>query len=118
MARTVLNVMSLDNVNVPAVAAASASMLVAPNSADGAEFEMGKDNKTLILLVNDGSSAASAVIKAGNGIQGVADLTVNLESGKYTTLCLDSGRFKNVSGADKGKVILTGTAKVAVFQLP
>ena len=72
MARTVLNVMSLDNVNVPAVAAASASMLVAPNSADGAEFEMGKDNKTLILLVNDGSSAASTVIKAGNGIQGTA----------------------------------------------
>lgn len=118
MARTVLSVMTLDNVNVPAAVAASSAMLTTPNSADGAEFEMGKDNKTLVLLVNDGSSASTTVIKAGNGIQGVADLSVALEAGKYTILCLDSGRFKNVSGADKGKVILTGTAKVAVFQLP
>lgn len=118
MARTVLTVMKADRMSEAAAVGTFSSMLATPHSTDGAEFELGKDHKTMILLVNDGSSAASATIKAGNGIQGVADLTVSLAAGKYTVVSPEAGRFKLVSGTDKGKVLITGTAKVAVFELP
>ncbi len=116
MARTPINVMKLDDVNKPATAGTYASMLTTTNTTIGAEFKMSKDHKTIVLLVNDGTATATATIKAGNGIQGVSDLTVSLEAGEYTILCLDSGRFKNVSGIDKGKVVIIGTVKVAVFE--
>ena len=118
MARTVLTVMKPDDYSVPASAGAYASMLAKPDTTDGAEFEMGKDHKTMILLVNDGSSAVTATVKAGNGLQGVSDLTVSLAAGAYTVICPEAGRFKLVSGADHGKVLITGGAKVAVFELP
>ena len=118
MARTVLNVTKLNDVNVAAAAAPFSGMLVAPNATSGAEFAAGKDYKTLLLIVNDGSGTASLTIHHGNGLQGVADLTVSLSAGQFTIITLDSGRFKNVSGDDKGKVLLSGTAKVAVFEGP
>lgn len=118
MARTVLTVMKADRMSEAAEAGTYASMLVTPNSTDGAEFELGKDHKTMILLVNDGTGTATATIKAGNGIQGVADLSVSLTAGKYTIVSPEAGRFKLVSGTDKGKVLIGGTAKVAVFELP
>ena len=118
MARTVLTVNKINDANKPMDPAAYASMLAVPNSADGAELALGKDHKTMLLLVNDGSGTATATVKAGNGIQGVNDLQISLDAGKYTFVCLDSGRFKNMHGADKGKVIIAGTAKIAVFELP
>lgn len=118
MARTVLNVTKLHDVNTPATPANFSAMLVTPNSANGAEFTAGKDHKTLLLIVNDGTGSATLTIHHGNGLQGVADLNVTLSAGQFTIVTLDSGRFKNVSGADKGKVLLSGTAKVAVFEGP
>ena len=118
MARTVLTVHKIDDTNKPLAPASYADMLATPDTDTGAEFAIGKDHKTMILLVNDGGNTATATVKAGNGIQGVNDLVVSLDAGKFTFVCLDSGRFKNMSGTDKGKVILTGTAKVAVFELP
>lgn len=118
MARTVLNVRRADRASEFMTPAAFSGLLVTPNSADGAEFEIGKDHKTMILLVNDGTSVATATVKAGNGIQGVADISVSLSAGSFTFVCPESGRFKQMSGTDKGKVLITGTAKVAVFELP
>jgi hypothetical protein len=79
--------------------------------ADGMEIDYsGKDFKILLSV-----DTATATVKAGNGIQGVADLEV--ASGK--SVVLDSGMFKNVSGTHKGKVYITGaTAKVAAIELP
>ncbi len=118
MARTIINVMKLDDVNKPAAHGTYAEILVTPNAYTGAELEMGKDHKTLLLLVNDGTSVATATIKAREDRPGMSDLTVSLEAGKYTILCIDAGSYKNVSGANKGKVIITGTAKVAAFEAP
>ena len=64
MARTVLTVMKADRMSEAAEVGTFVSMLATPNSTDGAEFELGKDHKTMILLVNDGSSAASATSTA------------------------------------------------------
>lgn len=90
------------------VAAMPTSALV---GADGAEIDFtGVDGKILIAV-----DTADAVIKAGNGIQGVKDLAV--ASGKCVTI--ESGMYKNVSGARKNKVYVTGaTAKVLAIQLP
>ncbi len=118
MARSTVNVMKVRDVNTPAAVGTYSAMLTAPNSTDGAEVTLGKDHKTILLLVNDGSSQATATIKAGNGIGGANDLTVTLAAGKYTILVLDSSRFKNVSGNDRGKVIVTGGVKLAAFEGP
>lgn len=80
--------------------------------ADGMEVDFtGSDSKVLIYV----DSTAAATIKAGNGIQGTADLAV--AAGKCVTV--ESGKYKNISGAHKGSVYITGaTAKVAAVELP
>ena len=107
----------------------------------GAVFAMdSRDDKYLILVQNVAASGddKTVTIKAGNGIQGVADVAkADLGYGEYTLIAIESGRFKNVTenetlkalssatSADqisaKGKVFITGTSadiKVAVFKLP
>ena len=53
--------------------------------------------------------------KAGSGIQGVADLVVNVANGKTKAVVLESGAFKKA-----GKVYVTGAAtmKAAALLLP
>ena len=119
MSRVNIPVQELDDRNKFAAAAAYTGLTTAADTTDGAEIVWNeRDEKYLVLVHNAGSSAADVTIKAGNGIQGVNDLTINLAGGQYTFVSLDSGRFKNVSGPDKGKVVITGAVKVAAFKLP
>lgn len=61
----------------------------------GAEIQFdGQDTKIVILIENSGSSAGDVTFKAGNGIQGVADLVVNVANGKTKAVVLESGAFK------------------------
>ena len=71
--------------------------------------------RRVILIENSGSSAGDVTFKAGNGIQGVADLVVNVANGKTKAVVLESGAFKKA-----GKVIVTGAAtmKAAALLLP
>ena len=93
---------------------------------DGSDFGCeipydARDDKYLILIHNAGSESASITVKGGNALQGGKDLTFVLDEGKFTLLQPDSGRFKNVDGEYKGKVVITaGSAnvRVAVFRLP
>ena len=51
----------------------------------------------------------------------VVDKVVSIAAGKTIFINIESGRFKNVSGENKGKVILAGESadiKVAVVKLP
>ena len=82
----------------------------------GAEIQFdGQDTKIVILIENGGSSAGDVTFKAGNGIQGVADLVVNVANGKTKAVVLESGAFKKA-----GKVYVTGAAtmKAAALLLP
>ncbi len=84
------------------------STLVGANGAD--LLFTGKDHRILIMV-----DTADITVKAGNGIQGVTDLTV--KSGE--SVVLESGFFKNVSGEHKGTVHITGaTAKITAIELP
>ena len=79
------------------------------------EFD-GRDDK-MVLVIN-ATAACKLTVKAGNGIQGVSDLTLDVAKG-VNLLKLESGRFKNVSGENKGKIVLnsTGTPSVGVVEM-
>ena len=68
------------------------------------------DQKILLLLKNNVSNVThTAVIKAGNGIQGVSDLEItltgtNTTAGNEKAVVIESGRYMDVSGDNKGKV--------------
>ena len=85
-------------------------------TAEGGEIAFdGQDTKTLILVENSGSAAGEITFKAGNGIQGVADLTVSVAAGATLAFVLESGAFKA-----NGAVKVTGPTnmKVGALLLP
>lgn len=79
----------------------------------------GGDYKTVIIMT--GTSGKKVTFKIGNGIQGVgADLEVTLGSANPHAIVLDSGYFKNVSGAAKDCVTITPEAATSftIVELP
>lgn len=79
------------------------------------------DHKMLIIMENaDTTNAETVTIKAGNGIQGTKDWTVSVPKASTMVVTVESGFYKNVSGANKGKIVITGTAdvKIACVVLP
>ena len=68
----------------------------------------GEDEKTVILFNNTGS-AGTATIEAGDGIQGVSDLTVNVPAG-FSAIVLESGACKKLTGANKGAAVIKVSA--------
>ena len=123
MARTVLSAVKLSDRNEFSAPVSSANLTAAVNGTSlEAELMLDfSDEKCLILVQNAGTSAADVTVKAGNGIQGVNDLVHSVPASSSVILALDSGRFKNVSGDDKGKVIFAGAntnIKIAAFKLP
>lgn len=82
-------------------------------STDTAIEHNDRDDKTILVI--NASAACKLTVKAGNHIQGVADMTLDVPKG-VSLLKLDSGRFRNVSGENKGKIVLnsTGTPSVGV----
>lgn len=73
----------------------------------------GGNDDRMILVINNEGNATTMVVKAGNGIQGVNDLTLNVAAG-INLVKLESGRFKNVTGTNKGKIVIKPTAAVSV----
>jgi uncharacterized protein YdgA (DUF945 family) len=94
------------------------------NASTGAYFVMAKGgDKYVIGIKNAVSSEASKTItiKAGNALQGTNDISLELAKDEIAWVVLDSGKFKNVYGVNKGKVILTGSdanLQVKVIELP
>jgi len=102
----------------------NATDFAAIDGTHGAYFVMAKGgDKYVIGIKNDAQSSGdeTITIKAGNGLQGTNDISLELEKGAIAWVALDSGKFKNVYGVNKGKVILTGTSndlQVKVIELP
>lgn len=68
-----------------------------------------KDDQTVLVLNNTGTSAATVTIKAGNGLQGVNDEVLTVPAG-INLIKLESGRFKFVTGDNKGKIVVNAAA--------
>jgi len=82
---------------------------------------VGADNKMLIAISNVNVAAKTVTFKAGNGLQGVGDLTVSIGASETKYFPLESGKFKNVSGTNKGKMLIVGETtdiKVGAILLP
>jgi hypothetical protein len=91
---------------------------------DGAYFVMAKGGDKYVIGIKNAVSTTgnkTITIKAGNGLQGTNDISLALAKDEIAWVALDSGKFKNVYGENKGKVILTGTdnnLQVKVIELP
>lgn len=123
MAIVKITPVELDEYNKASSEVTTANLTTAVDATDGAYYEhKERDDKYIIIAQNVHVSASkNLVIKKGNSIQGGADKTIAIAAGKTVFITLDSGRFKNVSGTDKGRVILTGSSvdiQLAVVKLP
>lgn len=83
------------------------------NTEKALDFD-GSDERIVVLVQNTATSAATITVKAGNGLQGVADLVLNVPASAISLVKLDSGRFKNVSGANKGKIVVVSATALKV----
>jgi len=79
-----------------------------------------KDDGKILILLNNSGTAATCTIPKGNGLQGTTDLEITLPASKVTVITVESGKFVNVYGQNKGQLILKGAAtiKARVIELP
>lgn len=68
----------------------------------------GKDHQ--IYIIATATAACTLNVKAGNGVQGIADRDLALTENKYHFFTLDSGYHKNVAGENKGNVVIVPSA--------
>ena len=119
MARTVLNPIMVEGYNTPCASEIGAGEVV---TSEGAELTVAQDHLPGLLLVLENADAdpRTATIKAGNGIQGVGDLEMEIPSANRVCIIPETGRFKNLFGNDKGKIIITaeGNVTARAYLLP
>ena len=80
------------------------------------------DGRILLMITNaHASDAKKATILKGNALQGVEDLEISIPAGKTYGIVVETGKFGNVYGDNKGKVIVQGEStdiKVQAVELP
>lgn len=97
---------------------------VAVGSDKIAYFEAsGRDEQFVVGAYNNNASNKKTVtIKAGNGLQSeFGDLTFSITAQKIAWVVLSSGRFKNVTGDNKGNIVIEGAStdiQLKVIRLP
>lgn len=97
---------------------------VAVDSDKIAYFEAsGRDEQFVVGAYNNNTSNKKTVtIKAGNGLQSeFGDLTFSITAQKIAWVVLSSGRFKNVTGENKGNIVIEGEStdiQLKVIRLP
>lgn len=122
MAATTITPTALTGFNaaaaLPATAAVEANLgaLIAFNKAD---------QKGLIFLENsNATTTATAKIVKGDGLQGTADLSIEIDPSETKVISIESMKYLNLTGDNKGKVLVIDsdttatTLKVAAVFLP
>lgn len=118
--------MAIKNIDLQKVNLNEAKLvtMTAPTAAaDGFGMDFSaQDERTVFLFQNTGSAAATVKVNQGDGIQGVTDLDAfSIAAGGVAVYRLDSGAFKHVSGANKGRAVFIPSStdiKGAVIVLP
>ena len=71
----------------------------------------GRDEQFVVGVYNNASTDKTVTIKAGNGLQSeFGDLTFSITTKKIAWVVLSSGRFKNVTGENKGNSVIEGAS--------
>ncbi len=82
----------------------------------------GRDEQFVVGVYNNASTDKTVTIKAGNGLQSeFGDLTFSITTKKIAWVVLSSGRFKNVTGDNKGNIVIEGAStdiQLKVIRLP
>ena len=82
----------------------------------------GRDEQFVVGVYNNANTDKTVTIKAGNGLQSeFGDLTFSITTKKIAWVVLSSGRFKNVTGDNKGKIVIEGAStdiQLKVIKLP
>lgn len=99
-------------------------MTAATAAADGFLVDVSNvaDHKLLLVFQNTDVGAQTYTIKKGNALQGVTDLASgSIAASKFSAVAVETGRFKNVSGTNKGKILIIPSVvgmKMAAIVLP
>lgn len=106
---------AVTRVNVSVNEATSNISASSIDTTDGALIEFGgKDIRTLLILNTAASGGATITIKGGNGAKGIPDMTISLSQNDTKAIWIDSAYFMQVSGTNKGKVLVTTSAAANV----
>ena len=74
-----------------------------------------KDERTIILVKNASTSDEAVITKKhGNGYGGVNDMTASIAKSTEHAFTLDSTIFKNVSGTNKGKIVISTDKAISI----
>lgn len=90
--------------------------------ADGFSVPYAAQDTKIVLLVQGGAAPGTLTVKKGDSIQGVVDTEAfPVPATGVKAIVLESGKFKNTAGVNKGKVIIIPSAadiKLAAVVLP
>ena len=89
---------------------------VAVDTTEGASVDYTNQSDGRILLMITNGNAKKATIIKGNSLQGVEDLEISIPAGKTYGIVIESGKFVNVSGENKGEVIIKGESADITIQ--
>jgi hypothetical protein len=89
--------------------------------------DAGKDDQKICIHIKNSITNAThtAVIDKGDGLQGVKDLEISIAQSSEVVIVVESGAFKQMSGDNKGKILIrdksttnTNALQVAAVVLP
>lgn len=72
-----------------------------------------KESDERMILIISAGSATTLTVKAGNGIQGSENLVLTVQQG-VSLVKLESGFYKNVTGTNKGKIVVVSPGTPSV----
>ena len=84
----------------------------------GIDYTGKEDGKILLLIASE--EIGEVTVVAGDGIQGTEDLALTVDASFQQAIVLESGKYMQTKGVNKGKVVLKGAATVSVtaIELP
>ena len=98
------------------------AVAVDSNAGASVDYSNKSDGRILLMITNANTNASKkATILKGNALQGTEDLIVTIPAGKTFGIVIETGKFGNIYGNNKGKVIIKGEStdiKVQAVELP
>lgn len=86
--------------------------------ADGATVPIGKDERLTFIATNANAADKTLTVAKGDGINAAADLVITVPHGEFVAFELDSSRYGQMSGTNKGKFSITSNAGADVKLMP